>query len=79
MTGSCAMTTASCSSIGLAPARSTVVVCESVDGRLEIRYRDHVMRWTEIVASGAGERPDGPVAIASPAPPHVRKGTFLTS
>jgi len=56
---------------GLAPARSTVVVCESVDGRLEIRYRDHVMRWTEIVASGAGARPDGPVAIATPTRPPV--------
>ena len=36
---------------GHAPARSTVVVCESVDGHLEIRYRDRVMRWTEITAS----------------------------
>jgi transposase len=42
---------------GLAPARSTVVVCESVDGRLEIRYRDHVMRWTEIVAGTVAPRP----------------------
>jgi transposase len=33
---------------GHAPARSTVVVCERVDGQLEIRYRDRVMRWTEI-------------------------------
>jgi len=36
---------------GHAPARSTVVVCESVEGQLEIRYRDRVMRWTEITAS----------------------------
>jgi hypothetical protein len=46
---------------GHAPARSTVVVWESVDGRVDIRYRDRVMRWTEI-ASGA--RP--PVADAAP-------------
>ena len=38
---------------GHAPARSTVVVCERVDGHLEIRYRDRVMRWTEITASAA--------------------------
>src|SRR5437016_5336670 len=36
---------------GHPPARSTVVVCESVEGHLEIRYRDRVMRWTEITAS----------------------------
>jgi hypothetical protein len=36
---------------GHAPARSKVVVCESVDGQLEIRYRDRVMRWTEITPS----------------------------
>ena len=38
---------------GQAPARSTVVVGERVDGRLEIRYRNRVMRWTEIAASPA--------------------------
>ena len=53
---------------GLAPARSTVVVCESVDGRLEIRYRDHVMRWTEIVAGALAERRAAPTSVASPAP-----------
>lgn len=52
---------------GLAPVRSTVVVCESVDGRLEIRYRDRVMRWTEIVA-GVAAPPPRPAAIA-PVPP----------
>jgi transposase len=54
---------------GLAPARSTVVVCESVDGRLEIRYRDRVMRWTEIAAGGATPSPRAPVvATVRPQP-----------
>ena len=48
---------------GLAPARSTVTVCESVEGRLEIRYRDRVMRWTEIVAGVAA--PSRPPVIAT--------------
>ena len=52
---------------GLAPARSTVVVCESVDGRLEIRYRDRAMRWTEIVAGVARPRPRAPRRSRSPA------------
>jgi transposase len=30
------------------PARSTVLVYEAADGQIEIRYRDHLMRWTEI-------------------------------
>ncbi len=33
---------------GHPPARSTVLVYEAPDGRLEIRYRDRVMRWTEV-------------------------------
>src|SRR6266487_46834 len=33
---------------GHAPARSTVVVCENVEGQVEIRYRDRVMRSTQI-------------------------------
>jgi len=32
----------------LPPARSTVLVREAIDGELEIQYRGHVMRWTEI-------------------------------
>jgi transposase len=32
------------------PARSTVLVYEASDGQVEIRYRDRVMRWTEIAA-----------------------------
>ncbi len=57
---------------GHAPARSTVVVCESVEGQLEIRYRDRVMRWTEITASAPARvrsaeptvRPPSQTAIA---------------
>jgi transposase len=30
------------------PARSSVQVYEAVDGQIEIRYRDHVMRYTEV-------------------------------
>jgi transposase len=52
---------------GQAPARSSVVVCEGGDGGLEIRYRDRVMRWTEIVASPApATTATRPIA---PAPP----------
>ncbi len=62
---------------GHAPARSTVVVWESVDGDVEIRYRDRVMRWTEIVASPVPPRPPRTVAavvtVAPPgAPPRTR-------
>ena len=43
-----------------APARSTVLVREGVTGAIEIRYRDRLMQWTEIVT---------PV---KPTPPAVR-------
>ena len=33
-----------------APARSTVLVREAVTGAIEIRYRGHLMRWSEIPA-----------------------------
>jgi len=46
-----------------APARSTVRVCEDAAGRVEIRYRDHVMRATEIVP-GAAAAP----AVSAPSP-----------
>ena len=36
---------------GHPPARSTVQVYESPDGTLEIRYRDRVMRWTEVTSA----------------------------
>lgn len=35
---------------GRPPARSTVVVYAASDGQLEIRYRDRVMRWTDVPA-----------------------------
>ena len=55
---------------GHAPARSTVVVWESVDGDVEIRYRDRVMRWTEIVASPVPPRPPRTVAAVVTVAPH---------
>jgi transposase len=45
---------------GHAPARSTVVVRESRDGMIELRYRGRLMPWTEIAAP------------AKPPPPAVR-------
>lgn len=50
------------------PARSTVRVFEDVAGQLEIRYRDRVMRWTEVAAplpksvAPPAPRPAGPAA-----------------
>src|SRR5687768_1027368 len=35
---------------GRPPARSTVLLYEAIDGQLEIRYRDRVMRWTDVPA-----------------------------
>jgi transposase len=48
----------------LAPARSTVLVREDAAGQIEIRYRDHAMRWTELAA---------PVVAASAAAPAHRE------
>jgi transposase len=45
------------------PARSTVRVFEDVAGQLEIRYRDHVMRWTELALPAAAKP-----ATVTPAP-----------
>jgi transposase len=56
---------------GHAPARSTVVVCEDGEGQLEIRYRDRVMRWTEIAPSVA--------APVQPARPTVRPPSPTTA
>jgi transposase len=49
---------------GQAPARSTVRVSEDVQGELEVRYRDRVLRWTEILP-GAGPLPP---SVTPPAP-----------
>jgi transposase len=58
---------------GQAPARGTVVVCESAEGALEIRYRDRVMRWTEILPSARPAVPSPVVARpVTPAPPRDR-------
>ena len=48
-----------------APARSTVQVCEAVNGDLEIRYRERVMAWVELATPPAV----APVArvVAAPA------------
>jgi transposase len=58
------------------PARSTVCVFEDVAGQLEIRYRDRVMRWTELpipaAAKPATARPATspvPSATAAALPP----------
>jgi hypothetical protein len=54
---------------GHAPARSTVVVHEDAAGQLEIRYRDRVMRWTEIVAGPLPTVVTAPAVVPSaPAP-----------
>lgn len=44
----------------LPPAHGTVLVCEAADGRLEIRYRDRAVRWTEITAARADTTPAPP-------------------
>ena len=48
---------------GYAPARSKVQVCEAVDGHVEIRYRDQVMAWQELVTR--------PRSVAIPSPPAI--------
>jgi transposase len=56
---------------GRPPARSTVLVYEAIDGQLEIRYRDRVMRWTDVL-------PQTPsVAVVSQTSPvtPTRRGT----
>jgi transposase len=58
---------------GLAPARSTVVVCESVNGHLEIRYRDRAMRWTEIEAGVGALRPTAPAPPVPPSAPRLAR------
>jgi transposase len=54
---------------GHPPARSLVRVSEDADGRIEIRYRDRVMRWTEIPA--ALPKPRAAVAPPMATPPAV--------
>jgi hypothetical protein len=54
------------------PARSTVRVFADVAGQLEIRYRDRVMRWTEL-ATPAAALP----ATGTPATPPGRPATAV--
>jgi hypothetical protein len=51
---------------GQPPARSTVLVYESVDGEIAIRYRGRVMRWTDV-------RPHTPISAPNPQPTRVRQ------
>jgi transposase len=51
----------------LPPARGTVLVYEDAAGQLEIRYRDQLVRWTEITASRATP-PPSPTAPIAPCP-----------
>jgi len=50
-----------------APARSHVLVCEWPDGHLEITYRDHRVKWTEI-GSPATAPVSRPASRPRPAP-----------
>lgn len=58
---------------GRPPARSTVLVYEAPDGQLEIRYRDRVMRWTEVGPQPQTEpTPPRPVQSRPDHPPVIR-------
>ena len=59
---------------GYAPARSTVLVCEDADGRIEIQYRDRAMRSTELIPAGRPPEHAGTAAARAspPARPPVR-------
>lgn len=50
---------------GRPPARSTVLVYEAIDGQIEIRYRNGVMRWTEVRPQAHIEAVVPPVAAAA--------------
>jgi transposase len=49
------------------PARSRVQIAEAPSGAIEIRYRGHLMRWTEILRA---PRPSPPPVV--PPPPEAR-------
>jgi hypothetical protein len=57
-----------------APARSTVHVCEAIDGQIEIRYRTRVMAWEEIAAPPRGVRTASPATTATPTARGPRAG-----
>ena len=56
---------------GRPPARSTVLVYETSEGELEIRYRDRVMRWTELQSPPPSEPPKPSAAPGRPDRPRV--------
>ena len=57
------------------PARSTVRVYEAADGQLEIRYRDHVIRWQEIAPTSLlAKQAATPRAWQAPPRPPVAAG-----
>ena len=56
---------------GRPPARGTVLVYEAIDGQLEIRYRDRVMRWTEIKPQAPSESVQPTATPVAPAHPRV--------
>jgi hypothetical protein len=58
---------------GHAPARSIVHVYEDAAGAIEIRYRDRVMRWTEISAVAVARVAAVPAATAVPPPAAARR------
>jgi transposase len=57
---------------GRPPARSTVLVYEAIDGALEIRYRDRVMRWTEILPPAPTDHATAIVAAQRSRPGVIR-------
>jgi hypothetical protein len=61
---------------GRAPARSIVLVYEAIDGRIEIRYREHPMRWTEISA-GAPTVPATLLSRPGPTPTGRQRVTAI--
>jgi transposase len=52
------------------PARSTVLVYETIDGQIEIRYRDRVMRWTEVTAPAPTPAPSSTRTTPAPRRSH---------
>lgn len=60
------------------PARATVHVLEAVDGQIEIRYRDRVMRWQEIAAESVLARQTTSPQAWQSTPPRTRSSAAGT-
>ena len=56
---------------GRPPARSTVLVYETSEGQLEIRYRDRAMHWTEVQPRPQSDAVPPRAAQSRPDRPHV--------